>query len=292
MFNGYFYWHSIRNYVAVVGNIFSTIEIERPNNETIKVPISYGPKEKALARVELREHNVAGGGDAFKDNIAITLPRMSFELKSMKYDASRKLNKQHRITKPNNISDINSNTAFNEFTNNFARSTFTPVPYDFNFELSVMSKFETDATLIMDQIIPKFTPQINIGVKMEPSITVPYSDTIQDYVNSFRNSLDIFIDTPVILNSLQMRDSYAGDFNVRRILLWTIDLSVKGVLFGETKRDPIIKKPQYAEIIGLLPSNNKVMIHKFTPYTGTKDWREISIGDSDEVKWLEEFGFQ
>ena len=56
MFNQVFYFQTIRKYVTLFGTLFDTISIIRTDSngnmtEFIKAPITYGPKDKMLARV-------------------------------------------------------------------------------------------------------------------------------------------------------------------------------------------------------------------------------------------------
>ncbi len=71
---------TIRKYVVLFGTLFNDIYINRENSagetiQTLRIPLSYGPKEKFLARV-----NMDTGLD---QPTAITLPRMSFEIVTM-----------------------------------------------------------------------------------------------------------------------------------------------------------------------------------------------------------------
>ena len=124
MFGKHFYNKNIRNIIIVFGTIFNDITIVRQNlaggaDQRFKVPIAYGPTEKWLARIDQRR--IDG-----KDNLAITLPRMSFEITAMTYDTQRKLQKTKRIKK-----DIAAD-------NTKLLTAYTPVAYTFDIELNVM----------------------------------------------------------------------------------------------------------------------------------------------------------
>ena len=49
--------------------------------EEIKVPLAYGPKQKFIVRLE---------ENASSRKVAITLPRLYFEMNSIEYDPTRK----------------------------------------------------------------------------------------------------------------------------------------------------------------------------------------------------------
>ena len=99
MFGEHFYHKTIRNTVIAFGTIFNNINIKRLDSsgnplQNIRVPLSYSPKEKFLARLDAQSDLT---GDDSK--VAITLPRMSFEITGYSYDASRKLNKNQKMAK-------------------------------------------------------------------------------------------------------------------------------------------------------------------------------------------------
>ncbi len=76
-----FYNSLFKKYVVIFGTLFNNIKIERKNStggleQTFKVPIAYGPREKFLARIEDNPDATA--------LTAIKLPRMAFEISSIK----------------------------------------------------------------------------------------------------------------------------------------------------------------------------------------------------------------
>lgn len=207
MFNQTFYHDTIRKYVILFGTIFNNIYINRPNlaqnvTRSIKVPVSYGPKEKTLARVR--------GDPDLKRPVAIVLPRMSFELLSMNYAPTRKL-----IT-------VNKNVKVQSDENLLLRQ-YMPVPYDFMFELSVMVNNADDGARIVEQILPFFTPDWTPSIILIPEMGLKY-------------------DIPIILNSVDVTDTYEGDYETRRALIWTLSFTLKGYVFGPLKNQGVIKE--------------------------------------------------
>lgn len=96
MFGKYYYNRNIRNIVVLFGTLFNDISIRRTLSDgtvqqKIKIPIAYGPTEKYLARIDQLPL------DETSERVAITLPRMSFEITSMAYDGSRKLQSTQKI---------------------------------------------------------------------------------------------------------------------------------------------------------------------------------------------------
>ena len=99
MFGPHFYNQRIRKAVAVFGALFNDIHIIRKNSSgnilsQTKVPLSYGPRRDFLARID--QMNTAGTDER---QVAIKLPRMSFEIVAMMYDASRQLPKMNYCRK-------------------------------------------------------------------------------------------------------------------------------------------------------------------------------------------------
>ena len=205
----YFYNETTRRYVALFGTLFNQLKIERSNNDGTKVqsmivPLSYAPAQKVLAR--LRDDP-----DLLNSRrTAMTLPRMSFEITSLNYDPQRKIGSTHKMTK--------SAKAESESSRNFVHAS---VPYNLDFSLYIMTKYSEDATKIMEQIIPFFTPDWTVTAKMV-------------------NDLDP-IDIPIILNGVTTEDLYEADFESRQTIMYTLNFTLKGWYFGPEKKQKIIK---------------------------------------------------
>ena len=98
MFGKYFYNQRVRMSVAVFGSMFNDLYIIRKEGKKVvsqmKVPLAYAPQRKFLQRIA--EMNAAGDRDV-ENQLAIKLPRMSFEIISMAYDPQRQLPKRHSL---------------------------------------------------------------------------------------------------------------------------------------------------------------------------------------------------
>jgi hypothetical protein len=195
MYGNHFYNETTRRYVAVFGTMFNDIEITRKTGTTttqqMKVPINYAPMQKILARIDQNLQNNAP---------AITLPRMSFEMTGMSYAPDRKLT---RVTKM-----VRASASDGSMT-----SMFAPAPYDIEFQLNIMTKYNEDGTKIIEQILPFFTPDCTVSVKLI-------------------DELGTYFDIPIVLNSVSQEDTYEGDFESRRALIWTLNFTMKGYFFG------------------------------------------------------------
>ncbi len=207
MFRQTFYFGTIRKYVTLFGTLFDDILIERTDSAgdltaLIKVPITYGPKEKMLART-------LGDPDIDRQTATPTLPVMSFEMTNISYDSSRKLNTIRRTV----VSDSDPNRM---------KYQYAPVAYNIGFRLHVYVKNAEDGTKIIEQILPYFTPDWTTTVQLIPE-------------------MEITLEIPVILDRISQEDTYDGSFKERRALTWTLDFTLKGYIYGPIKKGSIIK---------------------------------------------------
>ena len=142
MLGTYSYHQIFRKTVVAFGTLFNNIEIHK-DDEVMKVPLAYGPKQKFLARLDQ---------DPTNKRVQITLPRISFEINGITYDPSRKVSPTQKI-KIAKDSDKNANV-------------FMPVPYNVGFELAIISKNQEDGLEILEQILPYFQPHYNLPIKL------------------------------------------------------------------------------------------------------------------------------
>ena len=152
MLGTYYYHEIIRKTIVSFGTVFNGISIKHKDGSgddfnEIKVPLSYGPAQKFLARLEQQ-------ADLNKP-VQISLPRMSFEMNNVAYDPSRKTG----VTQTFKSSDGTN-----------MKKVYMPVPYNIGFELSIFSKLNDDALQIVEQILPYFQPSFNLTVDLVSSI--------------------------------------------------------------------------------------------------------------------------
>lgn len=143
--HSYFYNGTVKKMVAVFGQLFNDIEIAQVTAGKMtgikRVPLSYAPKEKYLARIKA----------SIENSVALQLPRMSFELTGLSYDSATKLNRMNR--------DVQTNAEGNLI------KVWQNAPYIINFSLNIMSRGQDEALQILEQIIPNFNPNYTISVK-------------------------------------------------------------------------------------------------------------------------------
>jgi len=194
MFGTYFYHQTSRKMVVAFGSLFNNIEVRRTDSndavtEVIKIPLSYGPKDKMLVRISQ--------DPSLNPKVALTVPRMGFELTSMTYDGARKLNTMGRNVKKGTTG---------------LKKQFNPVPYNWDFSLYVFVKNAEDGTQILEQILPFFTPDFTVTMTLVSGMTIK-------------------MDVPLVLNSVSSEDTYEGDFATRRSIIWTLSFVMKGFLY-------------------------------------------------------------
>ena len=233
-----FYHETIRKIIVAFGTTFNNIQLVRKNNDgdivqTMKVPLAYGPQQKYLVRLN-------EDADLSKQ-VAITLPRIGFEIQNLSYDPARKLN---RVQKFKKVKGSKSNTLDTQFM---------PVPYNLSIQLYVMAKQSDDALQIVEQILPFFQPD--------------YTLTVNDMAD-----MGIKRDVPIVLNSISYEDNYQGDFAPRRALIYTLDFTAKFYLYGPVTSQGVIKTvqvDQYADLPDASPRREQR--YKVTPKPASAD---------------------
>ena len=238
----YFYNEILRRTIISFGTLFNSLTIKTTNASddvvsVIRVPLAYGPTQKFLARLEQSPD--------LNKSTAITLPRMSFEFTGLTYDPSRKVTTTQQFT----VKDPNDGSE--------TKKAYMPVPYNMQFELSVMTKLNDDALQIIEQILPYFQPSYNLTVEL---------------VESIQEKRDI----PIILENITMQDDYEGDFTTRRVLLYTLRFTAKTYLFGpvSSATKDIIKSAKISYLTGTdITNTTREIVYNVTPratknYTG------------------------
>ena len=207
-----FYHETMRKIVVSFGTLFNNIQIVRKNSagtivQSMKVPLAYGPQQKFLARLN--------ADPSLASKVAVTLPRLGFEMTGITYDPTRKLNRVQKFRKVKSSTD----------DSNKLDTQYMPVPYNINFTLYAMAKNSDDALQIVEQILPYFQPD--------------YTLTINDMAD-----MGIKRDVPIILNDVSYEDNYQGDFTERRAIIYTMTFTAKFYLYGPVTSSSVIKTVQ------------------------------------------------
>ena len=259
MLGQYYYHEIIRKTVISFGTLFNDIHVRHQDStgkdiSDIKVPISYGPKQKFLARLEQQPD--------LNKAVAITLPRMSFEMNNIQYDSSRKAG----ITQ-----------TFKAVEDKKLKKVFMPVPYNIGFELNILTKLQDDSLQILEQILPFFQPGFTLTI---------------DLVDEIGEKRDV----PMVLDSISFQDDYEGNYETRRALIYTLNFTAKTYMFGPIadSTDGLIRKVQVDYYSDTNVKTAKRMQRYTVEATAKKDYNEDNVIDQYDNPLIpvgDDFGF-
>jgi hypothetical protein len=209
MLNSNVYYHGIiRKCIVGFGSLFSDIYIDRREGDSVtgtviqrlQIPLAYAPKEKWIVRLDQ--------DTSLENNVYTTLPRMSFEITGYNYDPQRKVNRMQQIKCGDGTGAVST--------------MYTPVPYNLDISLYILTKTQEDGLQIIEQILPTFTPEYTLSINVVPDMSVK-------------------IDVPIILNSVSVQDDYDGDFQTRRFVTHSLNFQMKMNLFGPISNNDVIQ---------------------------------------------------
>lgn len=258
MFKDKSYYHEhIRKAIIVFGTIFNDINIERKNSagavaQALRVPLAYSTKQKFLTRIA-RVADTSTRGE-----VAITLPRMGFEINGLDYDPARKIAPitRHRVVgtgdDPNTV-----------------RSVFTSAPWNMNLALYIFAKNQNDGLSIVEQILPYFNPDFNVTINDLPE-------------------LGIKRDIKITLDNVNYEDEYEGEFANRLSVIWTLNFTMRLNFYSHVANIDVIKKAivnAYSDPT-LSLDKNKLAAGKGTV---TASVNPASATVADTYSFLEEF---
>ena len=204
--NAFFSHRTIRKVVVAFGTMFNDIIVTRATQsgvqkEKFKVPLSYGPKEKYLTLIT--------SDPTLTKSISVVVPRISFNLDSLSYDPTRK--------QMSTLQNFSANTSTS------LKTQYAPIPYNYEFSLSIYVRNTEDGTQILEQILPFFTPDFTVTVDFIPGMDQKY-------------------DLPVILNSVTSTVDYEGDMLSTRLVMWDLSFTVKGFIWPPIKSGEVIRQ--------------------------------------------------
>jgi hypothetical protein len=207
--------------VVVFGTLFNDLEIVRYTQagvpkEKWKVPLTYSPKERFLTAIT-SDPNLTR-------SINTIVPRMSFNLDSLEYDAQRK--------------QVSTLMNFAKQDNTSVSTQFVPIPYNFQFSLSIYVRNTEDGTQILEQILPFFTPDFNVTVDFIPEMDQKYN-------------------VPIILDSVASTVEYDGALNEgsTRLILWDLTFTAKSYIWPPVHSGKYIKSANTNSMIDLTNKN-------------------------------------
>jgi len=260
MLGSHFYNEITRKNIIAFGTLFNNITLKKVDPSTgnvleeEKVPLAYGPKQKFLTRLEQNPD--------VSRKVAITLPRLYFEMTGIDYDPARKTSP---IQKYKTIIDDNGNEV---------KTQYVPVPYNMSFELGIISKSQDDALQIVEQILPYFQPSFSITLNMIPE-------------------MDEKRDVAIVLNNVSYEDEWEDDFMQRRYIVYTLNFNVKTYFYGPYSQSDVIRKAVIYETIGDLSVNRRASERTYSPkaLTDLNNDGQVDAADDTLVTADDDFGF-
>ena len=238
MFGSHFYHEKTRKAVAIFGRLFNNVYIIRKNASgavisQIKLPLAYAPKSRYIDRI--RENPEL----STDEDVAIKLPRASFEISNFSYDTTRQLTKLSNFSKPGS-------------TGSQRTKMYSPVPYNLGFTLNIYAKSHDDALQVVEQILPTFNPQYTVTIK-------PFADKSPDFVE----------DIPIIIQQVSFADDYDGSLQQRRTIIYTLEFEMKLQYYGSLDAESAIIREANADIFfdstNLTDSDKRVERLSVTP---------------------------
>lgn len=196
-----FYYQTIKNIIAAFGMVFNDVHIINDNNDDIRIPLHFSQKEKFVEYWNQKS-------DLGWSDDEIQYPRMGFEIIGMNFAPERFNNPLGRMQARDQKNDA---------------YMFSRIPYDFTFNLYVGTRKLEDSFKIIEQIVPFFTPELNLSIKD-------------------KEDFDLVTDIPVVLNSVGFDINYEGSFLDKRTILWTLSFTVKAWLYGNINTQTRIKE--------------------------------------------------
>lgn len=253
MYGQHFYHGIIKKAVVAFGSLFNDIDIVRSDEQgtqirKFKVPLSYIPK-KEFYRLLVEKSKVDREDDNSPAGVGSFLPRMSFVVRNIDYDPSRKTNTLNKM--------------YAQLPSGGVLSTYPRVPYKIHFELGIYTKKWEDGLQILEQILPYFGP----------SVTLSYRP-----LNNYANVIDNMI---VNLEDVapEFKDEGAFDDNLG-IYIWTLTFSSSIYLYGLGSTVGLIRTVETTFIdgdFGLELSRIIVQVDPLDALPGSMTWG-VSMG--------------
>lgn len=238
-----YYYQVMRKTIVQFLDLFNDIKIGRYDTTTgqllsfIKVPLKFAPKSKNWYWVEKIDSN----GQRIRDKI---MPIMAVNLVDIEIATDRKVNKHY-----------SARTASSTIDNRFSEERFiNPVPYNYTFQLQILSEYMVDVVQIMEQILPYFDPHMFIEITI-PEINIDGETTEM-------------LKLKVLYNGSNKEESLTMGPDEYRYLQWNIDFTVEGYLFQPKYDYPIIKYVYEEMILGEQPPAPSLCEPQPTPSGG------------------------
>ena len=191
----YFYNQTLRKLTLAFGGLFDEIYISKETSdgkiERTRVPLTYSGKEKFIRRI----NEASSISSSVK--IETLLPKMAFEMTTLQYDPTRKINK---INKKFKSSLVNGET--------YTQQAYSEVPYNVQFSLYCFTRTVDDNLQIMEQILPYFSPEFIVTLKMNEVAT-----NVGDWFCDIFFPITVFKSLTTVLLFTLSKSTYGITFN-------------------------------------------------------------------------------
>lgn len=202
------HYNMMRKYTLALLSTFNDIEVEYLAGDGVstiskKIPIKFSSREKATILDSQTTQQLLSGNT----NV---LPRMSLVLSTIVKAEQRTTNK---FTK-HNVKEVNDDLTYN----------YNAVPYEFTYELVIQCRGMNEASMIIEQIAPRFNPNYTVRIN-----EIPNSDEATSI--------------PVSLLDISVETEEYEDISSNIVTL-SMGLSLKGNFYPPLKTTPKVKNLQ------------------------------------------------
>jgi hypothetical protein len=240
----HYYHRIIRKLVVSFGSLFNDMRLVRYANDGV-TEIERINVPLMYASKEKFYQRITAAPDTLNP-VNLTLPRMAFEMNGISYDPLRKVSNHTEI--------FASGTPLG-----LKKARYTP--YNFDFNLYAFVRNTEDGAQIVEQILPYFTPDYTVTL-------------------DFVGINDMKLDVPIVFNSITYDDSHEGDPESTRSIIWTLNFTAKGYLFGPIGDIRPIRK-SIANIYDNTFENNPVKEIALDTGTGEYKYNELVFQGRD-----------
>ena len=189
----HYYNQSFRTYIQYFGSLFDGITIKRGNDSEVKVGIEYSGKEPLVQRLQR--------DPMLKNQVSVRLPRIGFNITSVAYDVTRKVNRAHTLMYIDNPLDPTS-----------VKKTYSPIPYNIDLDFGIYTQNAEDGYQILEQILPLFQPEFTKSLRLIPGI-------------------DEIFDIPIILTTVSSEETFETDARTRVAHILSLGFTMRAYVF-------------------------------------------------------------
>lgn len=228
IFETSFYQKQGRSLIATFGSIFNDLEIVRQNKK-FRVPIGYGTRAAWIHRFQQGVLTPEG-----QVQLETVVPRMSYTLKSMARDPTRTLNRLNR-------EQLEVTTTYAEDLP-IRKMAFEPVPWNYDFELSIYTNNMDDMLAITEQIQAYFNPSITVRLLVSSALGI---------------EKDVAID---MQPNVVLDDNSENGCDEPRIITTDMSFTAKSWIYGPIKEQKVIIK----SIVETFDFNSNGLLQTYT----------------------------